>query len=141
MSVILRGMRVIYSTPRLENAERVAQLLGDAGVPVRVLFGPKHRRPSWKGANYRQAQDPGNWPRVMVLNNGDLPKARTTLRALGLLEPAGFERAASPDDGALRFRQESTPASAPARGIRPLRVMLIVVALLVAGIQLARQLF
>ena len=135
-------MRVIYSTPRLENAERVAKLLEEAGVPTRLLFGPHHRRPSWKGANYRQAQDPGNWPRVMVLNNGDLPKARSTLRELGLMAPAAFEREEGPTaDAELRFRpRPEAPSAAPGGGIRPLRLILMATALIVAGVQMARWL-
>jgi hypothetical protein len=128
-------MRVIYSTPRLENAERVSTLLEERGVAVRLLFGPHHRRQSWRGADYGQASNPGSWPRVMVLNNGDLPLARAVLRELGLMEPAAFERLQSdPDpDSAPVFR---SPASMPgpqatpavARRIRlGLMVLLLVV--------------
>lgn len=136
-------MRVIYSTPRLENAERVAQLLEESGVPVRLLFGPNHRRPSWKGANYRQARDPGNWPRVLVLNNGDLPRARNALRELGLMAPAAFERddAATGDESRWRLRPAREEPDAPAPRIRPLRWVLVATALLVAGIQAIRWLF
>ena len=108
-------MRVIYSTPRLENAERVSTLLEERGVAVRLLYGPHHRRRSWNGADYGQASNPGDWPRVMVLNNGDLPAAREALRELGLLEPAAFERLQADPDAADApvFRSPAATARGP----------------------------
>lgn len=126
-------MRIVYTTPRLENAEHVAAMLEQGGVPVRVLFGPHFRRNTWRGANYRQGRDPGNWPRVMVVNNGDLPEARRLLREAGLIAPPAFDRAAA-----------ATPASAvaataepgrPARRVLPVRWLLLATLVAVAIVQ------
>lgn len=130
-------MRIIYTTPRLDNAEQVAGLLEQGGVPVRVLFGPHFRRNTWRGANYRQAKDAGNWPRVMVLNNGDLPKARALLRDAGLMAPAPFSRPPAAAD--------REPAAAPGARARPgrstakrVRLLLIAVVALLALVQTLR---
>ena len=125
-------MRIVYTTPRLENAEQVAAMLEQGGVPVRVLFGPHFRRNTWRGANYRQGRDSGNWPRVMVVNNGDLPEARRLLREAGLLDPPAFER-----NGASA-RAPTTAASAPAatgRRMPSVRWLLMAAVAIVAVVQ------
>lgn len=136
------AMRVIYSTPRLENAERVAQLLEQEGVSVRLLFGPHYKRNTWRGANYRQTQNPGDWPRVLVLNNGDLPRARAVLRTAGLLSPAPFERGDTDELAAPSIvfnKADRTPAD-PGVVARRIRLALIAVVLLIAVIQAVRLL-
>ena len=133
------AMRIIYSTPRLENAEKIARMLEDDGVGVRLLYGPHFRRNTWKGANYRQAGDPGNWPRVMVLNNGDLPRARDLLRKAGVLPPAAFDRLdGNADEVSVFLRARSLPAD-PLSAARVVRVALIIAVLVVAVIQFARR--
>jgi len=135
-------MQVIYTTPRLENAERVAELLDQAGAGNRVLYGPHHKKqPSWRPTNYRQATDPGNWPRVMVLNNGDLPQARSVLRQAGLLAPAAYDRgnddsAATPPSYVLAPRQPERRR----RWLTPgrIRTVLILAVLVLAIVQIAR---
>lgn len=136
------SMRIIYSTPRLENAERIGQLLDAEGIGVRLLYGPHFRRNTWKGANYRQGSDPGNWPRVMVLSNGDLPRARGILRDAGILPRSGFDRQdatpESPMSTTGRASRIERPPPVPAA--RVVRVALIATALIVGIIQAARHL-
>jgi hypothetical protein len=137
-------MRVIYSTPRLENAERVSKLLEDRGIGVRLLYGPHHRRRNWRGADYRQVGNPGDWPRVMVLNNGDLPLAREALRELGLMAPAAFDRvkADQAPDSAPAFRTPkagSGLATAPPIA-RRVRLALMVVVLILVAVQVGHYL-
>ncbi len=133
-------MQVIYSTPRLDNAERVAALLDEATIPNRVLYGPHHKKmPSWRATNYRQASDPGSWPRVMVLNNGDLPQARQVLRDAGLLPPAAFERGG---EAASNRAYVPKPVDPPAgrSWITPgrIRTVLVLTILVLALLQFAR---
>lgn len=131
-------MRVIYTTPRLENAERVAKLLEDDGVPVRLIFGPQFRRNRWRHTDYRQRDNPGDWPRVLVLNNGDLPKARSVLRAAGLMEPATFDRDDRHDE--LRFKPPPPPRN-PGWIANRIRLALIAILLVVILVQGSRLLF
>ena len=136
-------MRVVYTTPRLENAERVAHLLEDEGVQVRLLYGPRFKRNSWRGADYRQAQNPGNWPRVMVLNNGDMPRARTVLRTAGLMPPPAYEQTEG-DEGVetpLVFNQAARAKPKTANTPSKIRLALLALVLLIAGIQTVRLLF
>lgn len=152
-------MRVIYTTPRLENAERIADLLREGDIEVRVLFGPHFKRNTWRGANYRQAEDPGNWPKVMVVHNADLGKARALLREAGVLGLSSLEQdrrvrepgdpevpsAASPRD--FQSRRADRPGqprgsyleTPPRRSARSrLRIVLVVLVVLVALVQVLR---
>lgn len=137
-------MRVIYSTPRMENAEKVSRLLEERGVAVRLLYGPHHRRRKWRGADYLQPANPGDWPRVMVLNNGDLPLARETLRELGLMEPAAFERLAAdagPADAPVFRSQRAAPGLATTPAVaRRIRLALMVVVLVLVAVQVGHYL-
>jgi hypothetical protein len=133
-------MRVIYITPRLENAERIAGMLEAEGVKVRLISGPHHRRAPWKGANYRQASDAGNWPRIMVLNNGDLPRGRAILRDAGVLPPAAFERRDAGSDDSLVFSRMPRTSRDPTAGARVVRIGLLVIVLIVGTVQLVRHL-
>ncbi|MDR7194454.1 hypothetical protein [Luteimonas terrae] len=78
-------MRQVFSSPRLENVERVAALLRDAGIEVQILNGR-----SYKGnrrANFSYREDAGGpKPAVWVTRSDEQPRARELLREAGLLQ-------------------------------------------------------
>ena len=68
-------MRQVFSSPRLENVERVAQLLQDEGIAVKVT----HRR-AYKGGlrgnfSYRDEARTEPMPAVWVVRSEDQPRA------------------------------------------------------------------
>ena len=80
-------MRQIYTSPRVENVERVVAMLREAGIETSVT---NHR--SWAGRDFRRpsysnpaASD--TWPQVWIVKAEDQPKARALLRDAGI-EPA-----------------------------------------------------
>lgn len=80
-------MRQVFASPRLENVEGVARLLGEQGVEVRITDGR-----SWRGAirgnfSYRDdKRSSARWPAVWIVNAEDQPLARELLRGAGLLD-------------------------------------------------------
>jgi len=79
-------MRQVFSSPRLENVERVAQLLQDEGIAVKVT-----QRRAYKGGlrgnfSYRDEARTEPMPAVWVVRSEDQPRARAMLRELGLLD-------------------------------------------------------
>lgn len=77
-------MRKIYTTPRVENADRVVQLFADNGIAARITNdggwrGRDHRRFSYIGDRKRSA-----WPEVWVIRAEDQPRARALLREIGI---------------------------------------------------------
>jgi hypothetical protein len=80
-------VRQIYTSPRIENVERVVSLLAAADIATTVT----NRRPwaghDYKGPSYSTRPDPASWPQVWVVRAEDQPRARALLREAGI-EPA-----------------------------------------------------
>lgn len=85
-------MRQIYTSPRVENVERIVALLGEAGIETRVT---NHR--SWAGRDYRRSSysartDSSEWPQVWVVKAEDQPRARALLREAGIAPAVRFRK-------------------------------------------------
>lgn len=79
-------MRQVFCSPRLENVERVAQLLNDAGVETRITHGRSYKGNHRAGFSYRDHTRKEPIPAVWIVKSEDQPKAREILRAAGLLD-------------------------------------------------------
>jgi len=79
-------MRQLFSSPRLENVERVARLLEDAGIQTRVTHGRSYRGGLRGNFSYREGAEKKPVPAVWVVRSEDQPKARALLREQGLLD-------------------------------------------------------
>ena len=97
-------MRQIYTSPRVENVERIVTLLGEQGIETRVT---NHR--SWAGRDFKRSSysarsDSSEWPQVWVVKADDQPKARALLREAGIAPAVRFadelERSRAPRDHA-----------------------------------------
>ncbi len=84
-------MRKIYTSPRVENVDRVAQLFAEHGIAARVTNdggwrGRSHRRFSYFGDDRQHAA----WPQVSVIKAEDQPRARALLREIGIKPAVQF---------------------------------------------------
>lgn len=79
-------MRQVFTSPRLENVERVAQLLRDAGIQVKLQHGRSYRGALRGDFTYRDDARTEPQPAVWVVQSEDQPKARALLREQGLLD-------------------------------------------------------
>ncbi len=79
-------MRQVFSSPRLENVERVAALLREAGIETRVTDGRSYKGGLRGAFSYREGARTGPVPAVWVVKSEDQPPARAILRAAGLLD-------------------------------------------------------
>jgi hypothetical protein len=80
-------MRQVFTSPRLENVERVAALLKEHGVEARITNGRSYRGSVRGNFSYREAEnDKKPQPAVWVVTPDDQPKARELLRDAGLLD-------------------------------------------------------
>lgn len=79
-------MRQVFSSPRLENVERVATLLGEAGIETRITHGRSYKGGLRGAFSYREGARTGPVPAVWVVKSEDQPPARAILRAAGLLD-------------------------------------------------------
>lgn len=81
-------MRQVFTSPRVENVERVAELLREQDIEVRITNGRSYR--NRRRGNFSYRDDPSGTPNpaVWVVRSEDQPKARDLLRSIGLLETA-----------------------------------------------------
>lgn len=79
-------MRQVFTSPRLENVERVAELLKEHGVDARITNGRSYRGNRRGNFSYRDTAKEGPQPAVWVVRSEDQPKARELLRTIGLLD-------------------------------------------------------
>ena len=80
-------MRQIYTSPRVENVERVVAMLRDAGIETSVTNDRTWAGRDYKRASYSSPPDRDAWPQVWIVRAEDQPKARALLREAGI-EPA-----------------------------------------------------
>lgn len=79
-------MRRVFTSPRLENVEGVANLLREHGVEVKITNGRTFRGAIRGNFSYREQPEAGEQPAVWVVYSDDQPKARQLLREAGLLD-------------------------------------------------------
>ncbi len=79
-------MRQVFSSPRMENVERVALLLREAGIETRITHGRSYKGGLRGGFSYRDHVRTEPVPAVWVVRSEDQPAARDILRTAGLLD-------------------------------------------------------
>jgi len=79
-------MRQVFSSPRLENVERVAALLKDAGIETRITQARSYKGGLRGDFSYRDHVRTDPVPAVWVVKSEDQPAAREILRNAGLLD-------------------------------------------------------
>jgi len=78
-------MRLIYTSPRAENIDRVVALLAEHDIESSVTNRSNYNRPSYDRFSYvQQFDDRSLWPQVWVTRADDFTRARVLLRELGI---------------------------------------------------------
>lgn len=123
-------MRQIFSSPRLENVEAVAELLQSHGIEVRVTDRRSYKGNRRSSFSYSDEKTPR--PAVWVVNSEDQIRARDLLREAGLIDSTRPDE----DGNAAPFRFESsfepaarTPAQRRANRIKLTLIFCIVIVL------------
>lgn len=116
-------MRQVFSSPRLENVDRVEAMLHAAGIETHVSNRDKLRRDRLRSFSYTARSDSSSWPAVWVSQAEDLPRAREMLRDAGLM---GSTRPGVATEYQLRPRGDY---AAPRAATHVRRVLLVLVAI------------
>jgi hypothetical protein len=78
-------MRLLYTSPRQENIDRVTALMAENGVETTVTNRSNWNRPSYQRFSYTQrSENRDSWPQVWVSKADDYTRARELLRGLGI---------------------------------------------------------
>ncbi|MEP7097619.1 MAG: hypothetical protein ABI748_08145 [Dokdonella sp.] len=80
-------MRQIYTSPRMENVDRVVALMSANGIATSISNRQTWQRADWKRFSYTERGNRDTWPQVSVVRSEDQTRARQVLRDAGL-EPA-----------------------------------------------------
>ncbi|MFP7723662.1 hypothetical protein [Lysobacter sp. A3-1-A15] len=123
-------MRQVFSSPRLENVEKVARLLEDAGIEARITDGRSYKGNRRRNFSYGGAGADAK-PAVWVVRSDDQIRARTLLRDAGLLDST------RPTDSYLAPTFRAEPAAGPRKpGIqsRAMRIKLVLLGGIAIGV-------
>lgn len=81
-------MRLLYTSPRQDNVDRVIALMAEHGIETRVTNRSNWNKPSYQRTSYQTRNgNRDSWPQVWVVHADDHTRARELLRELGV-EPA-----------------------------------------------------
>ncbi|NJN06011.1 MAG: hypothetical protein HC814_06090 [Rhodobacteraceae bacterium] len=109
-------MRQIFSSPRLENCEAVAELLGEEQIETRIINGDSFRRATKRDFSYTDRSGRQRWPSVWVMHADNYTRARQLMRDNGIevpttrnvpgsfVSPPGEEPANQGISTAMKFR-------------------------------------
>lgn len=129
-------MRQIFSSPRLENVEKVAELLEREGIEVRITNGRSYHGKRRRHFSYRAGADGTPQAAVWVIRSEDQPRARELMREAGLAGPTTRPIADSPLATGHAPSQVPAPAPAPPGAAQKIaryrRALLVGIAIVVA---------
>jgi hypothetical protein len=121
-------MRQVFTSPRLENVERVATLLNEQGIETRITNGRSYRGGRRSTFSYREAGNEGPSPAVWVVKSEDQPKARELLREIGLLDSGRSPTSYLPTSTVDRLGEDAAGDAAKRRTFRIKSALLLGIA-------------
>ncbi|NYZ63957.1 hypothetical protein [Luteimonas deserti] len=125
-------MRQVFTSPRLENVERVAELLRAESIEVRITNGRSYK--GQRRANFSYREDSGApRPAVWVIRAEDQTRARELLRGAGLLQnQPSTRRYLGQDDLVFASERAETPRRGMSRASKVRYTLLGGAALVIA---------
>lgn len=127
-------MRQVFTSPRLENVEAVAEMLRAEGIEVRISNARSYRGNRRRTFSYREhEEEPAPQSAVWIVHAEDQPRGRQLLREAGLLQ--------STREGASSYLPLSAAlgkdkAAGPGAGRRAMRTKLVLLGLIAVVIGL-----
>ena len=117
-------MRQIYTSPRVENVERVVAMLREAGIETSVTNLRSWAGHDYKRASYSSPPERDSWPQIWIVKAEDQPRARALLREAGIEPATRFAQELA------QARGESTDAIAKKRNAIVWRVRIFLLAVI-----------
>lgn len=77
-------MRRIYSSPRIDNIERLVAVMAEHGIATRVTNRRAYERKSYRSFSYARPGHADDWPAVWVKFAHDHTRARQLMREIGI---------------------------------------------------------
>ena len=77
-------MRRIYTSPRIENVERLVAVMAEQGIATKVTNLRAYDSKSYRRFSYARPGSSDNWPAVWVKHASDHTRARKLMRDIGI---------------------------------------------------------
>ena len=126
-------MRHVYSSPRIENVERLVAVMAEHGIATRVTNRRVYDRSSFTRFSYARPGASASWPAVWVTHASDHTRARKLMREIGIEPVTRYAE----DLAAFRHRKNGgrSPAQVAAR-IRTAVLVAVCIAVAIYGAKL-----
>jgi ferric-dicitrate binding protein FerR (iron transport regulator) len=127
-------MRRIYSSPRIENIERLVNVMAEHGIATRVTNRRVYEGSSYRRFSYARPGHSDDWPAVWVRHANDHTRARELMREIGIEPATRYAEELS----TYRFQQSGgrNPRRTAAR-VRTLALLAVAVAVAIYAVKLA----
>ena len=120
-------MRQVYSSSRLENVERVADLLDQAGIETYLSDGRSYKGNRRRHFSFRDGQQ--TQPAVWIVKAEDLSRANEIMREMGL------GRSTRDQNFVVLAGRVNAPDAKPGRSkVSRIRTTLLIILTLLAGL-------
>lgn len=77
-------MRRIYSSPRIENIERLVAVMNEHGIATSVTNRRVYEGSSYRRFSYARSGFSDDWPAVWITHANDHTRARELMREIGI---------------------------------------------------------
>ncbi len=126
-------MRMMFTSPRLENVEAVQAMLQEAGIQTKIVGGRSYKAFSRRGFSYNAKTPYGmeSPPQLWVIRADDYRKAREILLSQNLLEEKR-------EPFAPQSYRQATGNTDPSRKLSKIRIVLLMGVMTVMAIQAIR---
>ncbi|WIG55129.1 MAG: hypothetical protein OJF61_000915 [Rhodanobacteraceae bacterium] len=126
-------MRRIYSSPRIENVERLVAVMAEHGIATKVTNRRAYDSKSYKQFSYARPGHSDDWPAVWVKHAGDHTRARQLMREIGIEPVTRYAE----ELAAYRFQKNGgrSPANVAAR-VRTAVLVAVAIAVAIYGAKL-----
>ncbi|MGH8114486.1 MAG: hypothetical protein ACREPS_05455 [Rhodanobacteraceae bacterium] len=126
-------MRRIYTSPRMENIDRLVAVMAEHGIATKVTNQRAYAGSTYRRFSYGRPGHSDNWPAVWVRHASDHTRARQLMRDIGIQPTVRYAE----ELAAYRFRQTGgrNPARVAAR-VRTAVLVAVCIALAIYGAKL-----
>lgn len=126
-------MRRIYSSPRIENVERLVAVMAEHGIATRVTNRRVYDSKSYKRFSYARPGHSDSWPAVWVQHANDHTRARQLMRDIGIEPVTRYAE----ELAAYRFQKAGgrSPGRIAAR-VRTAMLVAVAIAVAIYGVRL-----
>ncbi|MES2403325.1 MAG: hypothetical protein V4567_03185 [Pseudomonadota bacterium] len=126
-------MRRIYSSPRIENVERLVAVMAEHGIATKVTNKRAYDSKSYKQFSYARPGHSDDWPAVWVKHASDHTRARQLMREIGIEPVTRYAE----ELAAYRFQKNGgrTPVGIAAR-VRTAVLVAVAIAVAIYGAKL-----